>query len=156
MATRSFKEIMETAEKPVPPPVGTYRVKCISADLARTQEHNKEMIKVCYQITAGPQEGKKIWNNFVLSPESPESLGFLATHLEAHGIDWSEYEEFGDIASALLGCEVQVTITHRDWQGQPRANVQSYNKIKGGKPAAPEGQKKSGERAPPPPPPVPS
>lgn len=150
MAKMTWSQIASQAEEMRPVPAGTYKAVCTSAEAAVTRT-NKDMIKVQYTVQTGPEKGNKVFGQFVLSPESPQAMGFLMSHIEAHGIDLSKFgsAEFTDVAPHLVGCEVEITVAEGEYEGRKTANIRSFNKIASNKPRSipqPAG--------PPPPPPA--
>src|SRR5512146_1057428 len=69
-----------------PLPVGEYLVVVDKAE-AKQSQTGKDMIKVVFRVVAGPSANRTIFNNFVLSPESPNAVGFFFRHMTAMGLD---------------------------------------------------------------------
>lgn len=123
-------------------PVGEYHVVVDSAEAAKTQ-NGKDQIKAKFKVASGPYQGKgPIFNNFVISPENANAMSFFFQHLAVFGIT-DEYLKqnrptVAQIAGFLVGRQCNVIISHRDWQGQTRMQVDKITKVNpNGVPAAP-------------------
>ena len=157
MATVTWQALMDTAEDMELPPPGKYRVTCTSAEHAITQ-NGKEMVKVTYTIDTGPSKGGKLFNNFVFSPESPQSIGFLINHIGAHGIDLRAYsgdpkDVMEQLSEDIVGCQVEVGMRHREFEGRPMTDIRSFNPVRATSPGTEPAFKapRSGDAPPPPP-----
>lgn len=123
-------------------PIGEYRIVVDSAEAGKTN-NGKDQIKAKFRVSSGPYQGKgPIFNNFVISPESPNAMSFFFQHMDAFGIT-NEYLKknrptVAQLASLLVGRQADIVISHRDWNGQTRMNVDKIIKIKSnGLPTAP-------------------
>lgn len=127
MASANFSDLLRAAQDAgfsnTPP--GTYDVTVIESE-ARQTSAGKDMIVVKFQIVGGPHNGRKVPNNFVISPENATALGFFFRHMRALGLD-DEY--FGQnpspqqVAAALIGRNCRIEVGTRTWNGEEREDV---------------------------------
>ena len=158
MTTVTWETLMDKAKEPQLPAAGVHFVECVDAEHT-VSSTNKEMIKVQYLILTGPDKGAKVFSNFVLSPDNDTALGFLVTHLEAHGLQMSNYrgrpeEVMEELASDLIGKKVEVTVRHKNYEGRKVTDVRSFNKPRQAKDTEPTPKPKTADSMAPPPPPL--
>lgn len=148
----------QAATGPALLPKGDYVGKVASAEAKKTNDGAKDMIVAKFEILAGPAAGQALWNNFVLSPENANALGFFFEHLAALGISdaaFAQQPSMETLASWIvqLARPVILSVSHRTWQGQLR------NQVDGVRPYGADGQAAAppapGAIAAPPAPPVP-
>ena len=93
---------------------------------AKRSSSGKDMLAIRFAVETGPHAGRKVFSNFVISPDSSAALGFFFRKMAALGLD-SEYFDRGPtleaVASDLDGrrCRIQVTI--REWNQQERNDI---------------------------------
>lgn len=106
-------------------PAGEYDVVVDSATVKKSSSQ-KDMISCAFSVESGPHAGRKLFNQFVISPENATALGFFFRHMASFGLD-SDY--FGknppleQVAGDLEGRRCRVTASIREWQGQERNQV---------------------------------
>jgi hypothetical protein len=138
VTTLNFNELLENAEDFEPLPPGEYDLFVETAE-AVTASTGKDMIKVVYRVESGPKKGKKIFNNYVISPESGTALGFFFRNMAAHGLT---KEWFGNnptlplVAQNLVNKRVRAKVGIRDWQGQDRNEIKAVAPPQGAQGAA--------------------
>lgn len=127
MATASFSDLMKAAEDAgfsnCPP--GTYDVRVVAGEAKQTSA-GKDMIVVKFEITGGPHGGRKVPNNFVISPENATALGFFFRHMRALGLDAAYFNQNPSpqqVASALIGRMCRIEVGTRVWNGEEREDV---------------------------------
>jgi hypothetical protein len=84
------------------------------------------MIVVKFEIVGGPHGGRKVPNNFVISPENANALGFFFRHMRALGLDsayFSQNPSPQQVAAALVGKNCQIEVGTRTWNGEEREDV---------------------------------
>ena len=104
---------------------GVYSVECTKAE-ATTASTGSKMIKLVLKITEGPNAGRNLWTNFVLTEDSGFALKRLFGNLEAFGLTMAWLQQgpsFEMVAGALIGRHAQVQVGHRTWQGTERNEV---------------------------------
>lgn len=127
MATANFSDLLKAAEDAgfsnTPP--GTYDVVVTEAE-AKTTSAGKDMIVVKFQIQGGPHGGRKVPNNFVISPENANALGFFFRHMRALGLDsayFSQNPTPQQVAQSLVGKSCRIEVGTRTWNGEEREDV---------------------------------
>ncbi len=116
-----------------PVPVGEYLVVVDKAE-AKQAQTGKDMIKVVFRVIAGPCTNRTVFNNFVLSPESPNAVGFFFRHMAALGLDIKFFEgnpPLSHVAAALVGKQCLIEVTHREFGGAMRDNVDKIKPASG-------------------------
>ena len=132
----SWKELMENAGSGnfEPLPSGDYDVEVVKSE-PTTSSTGKLMYKVQMKVTGGPHNGRIVFNQFVVSPENANALGFFFTHMRALGLDaafFSNEPDSATIAGAMVGKRSRVTLTQRDWNGSPRNEVKKMVPVAAG------------------------
>jgi len=134
-------------------PAGTYRMKIVSSEVT-VFSTGKEGFKVKFEVTEGPHAGHKVFNNFVLSPESAAAMGFFFKHMAALGLPreyFAQNPQPEAVADALMDREAMVKVKPRKYQGQDTDDVKDVLPLTGA-PAAPPQQAAPATPAPPVPP----
>ena len=119
-----------------PLPVGEYSIVIDSAEHTTTQG-GKSMFKTKMKVQGGPHDGRFVWNQFVISPESPKAIGFFFSQMKALGLGQEFFESQPDeqvLANSLVGRTANVTLGQREWQGQVRNEVKSIKPATGNAP----------------------
>jgi Protein of unknown function (DUF669) len=110
-----------------PLPVGDYTVVIDEASHT-TSQSGKLMFKTKMKVEGGPHNGRLVWNQFVISPESPKALGIFFSQMKALGLgkDFFEAQPSEDVVvNSLVGKRANVTVGQREWQGQMRNEIKS-------------------------------
>lgn len=140
MATKSWAELMGSAEQPedfTPLPAGPYTVRVESCEV-KTTKTQKAMFAICYVVTEGPYAGRKIWQNLVVSPESPKAMGFFFADMAKLGAtaEFFATEPAPEaVAAQIAGTSVQVT-TGPQRSDPSRQEVKRITALDGAAPAA--------------------
>lgn len=128
MTTLNWNELMDKAGGGFEAlPVGDYEVTVQAAEAKKTST-DKVMFKVAFTVTSGPHANRKIWNNFVVSPESPPAMSYFFQHMGAMGLTrefFAANPHPDQVAQALVGRSCKLTLEQREWQGQMRNDVKS-------------------------------
>lgn len=127
MASANFSDLLKAAEDAgfsnCPP--GTYDVVVVEGE-AKTTSAGKDMIVVKFQIQGGPHGGRKVSNNFVISPENANALGFFFRHMRAMGLDSAYFAQNPTpqrVAADLVGKTCRIEVGTRTWNGEEREDV---------------------------------
>jgi len=123
----SFKTLLKNAEDFTALPAGDYNCFVETAE-AVTASTGKPMIKVTYRVEDGPKKGKKVFNNFVISVDNGQALGFFFRNMAAHGLarSWFENDPSMElVAQNLVGKRVRLRLGIRNWQGEDRNEVKA-------------------------------
>jgi hypothetical protein len=152
VASTDWNALLETAGsssfEPLPP--SEYEVEVEKAEAKKASSSGKLMFVVTFKVTSGPYANRKLWNNYVVSPESEGAMGFFFRHMKAFGLnaDFFKSNPHEDtVAAALVGKHVKLEVGQRTWQGEIK------NDVKNTKPST---AVSNGSGAPPPPPPPPA
>jgi hypothetical protein len=127
MATANFADLLKAAEDAgfsnCPP--GTYDAKVVAGE-AKSTSAGKDMIVVKFEIQGGPHGGRKVPNNFVISPENANALGFFFRHMRALGLDsayFSQNPAPQKVAADLVGKTCRIEVGTRTWNGEEREDI---------------------------------
>lgn len=116
----------------------TASVKSAMADKAST---GSPMIKITFEVTTGPYATRLVWTNVVLKTDSPGAMRFAMRKLRALGIDvaWlaSENPPLEQVASKIVGAEVQIKVTQRTFNDEVKNDVDTITALDSGVPDAP-------------------
>jgi hypothetical protein len=134
----NWRDLRKTAEDSTKPlPEGMYNVKVDKAEPTKASSSGADMIKTTLVVEDGPHSGRRLWTNFVLSPESPFALNMFFKNLGGFGLGedfFAELEASGAsvetsisvIADALVGRTASGSVTVRQWQGQDRNEINNF------------------------------
>jgi hypothetical protein len=136
----TWNDLLDSAGEGFDPvPDGQYPFTISKAEAAETKT-GKTMFKTQHKIDGGPHNGRVVFNQFVLSPDSPSALGFFFRHMAAMGLDkqfFSKNPTKEQVAEALVGRRGIMKVSMRKYQGQDRNNVDAILPLGGGVPMAP-------------------
>lgn len=115
---------------------GEFPVTVVKSDAVKSQ-NGKDMIKVQFKIDSGTYAGRKLFSNFVISPESPGAMRIFFTQLAVFGLDAVFFASIAGqpptaIATALDGRKAVAIIGKGVWQGQEREEIKGYKPALGG------------------------
>lgn len=123
-----------------PLPNGEYDVVVDSAESVLSK-NGKNMIKVRFKVEGGPSNGRTVFWNAVWSPTREDGTaneGALKAwfgNMAAFGMKtefFSTNPSFEQIADAMTGKKVRVTLGTREWQGQEQNDVKRIKPPVGG------------------------
>jgi hypothetical protein len=98
-----------------PLPDGKYEVS-VEAVEVRPTKTGKQMFVITFLVAAGSSQGRKLWSNIVISPESPVALSIAFRHLAALGADASFFAtepDDSDLCARLISSRAIVTVGRR-------------------------------------------
>ena len=133
-----WSALQQTAQEApdfTPVPAGTYQVKIHSAEAQKTA-NAKDMIKAVFSIVGGPYDGRRLFNNFTISPESPAAMKFFFQHMAAFGIDAGFFSMKPSIAAVAAELErrqviANVVVGMKVWNNEDRNEVKSITALAG-------------------------
>lgn len=108
-----------------PLPNDVYDVFVETAEATKTST-DKDMIKVTFKVQNGPHQGRSVFNQFVISPDSANALAFFFRHMGALGLDeafFAANPPLQHVAAQLVGRTCRVKLSTREYQGQDRNQV---------------------------------
>lgn len=130
MAEFDWNSLMATAEAGVTPvPKGEYEMQVATAIVKPTQG-GKKQIQTKYNIIQGPHTGRTAFKNFVISPESPQSMGFFFRQMNAHGLTsafFTQQPTVEQVAEALIGRLVHVNVEIEPYNGEDRNKLGGFS-----------------------------
>lgn len=115
MGTVNYSQLMESAEEPesfTPLPQGTYDMIVDSVEVKQTKT-GKTMFVLVLKVASGEHQNRKVWNNMVVSPESPKAMGFFFRDMAALGADqafFSGNPDDSDVAAKIMGASVTAKV----------------------------------------------
>lgn len=116
--------------------VGEFPVTVVKSEAVKTQ-NGKDMIKAQFKIDAGTYAGRKLFSNFVISPESPGAMRMFFSQLAVFGLDAAFFASIAGqppsvIAAALDGRKAIAIVDKGVWQGAEREEIKGYKPALGG------------------------
>jgi hypothetical protein len=105
-----------------PLPAGRYDFAVQTAQ-KKTTQNGKTMFVIKAVVESGPQARKAVWNNFVVSPESVDSMGVFFRQMSALGLgrDFFRANPSDDqIVDRLKLARFAAEVGHETWQGVER------------------------------------
>lgn len=131
MSGLNLREVMGNAEGFSTIPEGTYEAVVERASAAATKS-GKEKISIMFKLDGGPNDGRTVWNDFVISPESPTALGIFGRQIGAMlGDGWeATYGTSGEVAAAILAAKPNVVLTLKI-EEYPKDSGNMRNAVKG-------------------------
>lgn len=111
-----------------PLPDGIYDLKVVEASTATTAK-GKTMYKVKAEVQTGPHARRLLWDNLVVSPESPNAMAFFFRKLKAIGLG---HEFFATeptdaaIVAALSGRQFRGKVGSRTYNEKTSNEIQEY------------------------------
>jgi hypothetical protein len=133
-------------------PSGDYDVEVAQADATRASS-GKPMIKAQMSVLFGPHQGRRVFNNFVLSLENPQAVAIFFRHMRSFGLTDEFFASLGTasglepVASALQGRRARLTLGQREWNGEPRNEVNAVKPYTGAPAVAGPGSHPAGPGA---------
>lgn len=127
----ALKKSADDAMRPAPP--GDHVVEIRKSE-AVTNSSGNPMYKVQGVIVSGPAEGKTVFNNFNVTPESQFAMAIFFQHMAALGLDdafFATGPNHAQVAQALIGRRAVWTLDIRQWQGRDRNEVKSITALSG-------------------------
>lgn len=132
----NFNDLLKSADdagfSAVPP--DEYDVEVVKAEAKVSSTSQRNMIVVQLKILAGPHAGKSVFNNFVITTDNPNALGFFFRNMAALGLERTYFESnppLAQVAAALVGRKATVKVSVREWNGSERNQVDSIKKLAG-------------------------
>jgi len=125
-----FSEDIATAEQPDPLPARDYHAEIKAVEVKESSKGNKyfsvqfyispENYPADYPLENNP-DGRVITYNRIMAEDTPNARYRLRKFLEILGVPASKRIDVND----WLGVQVQVTVAHREWQGELREEIAS-------------------------------
>lgn len=113
-------------------PDGEYEAWIDGKVTLKKSGNGKDMWSFAWKIDDGPTKGK-VFDQFVLSPDSAPALAFFFRKMTALGLDeeyFAKNPAFEQVAKDMEGRRALITVGKREWQGQDRNQVNAVKKSK--------------------------
>ncbi len=116
-------------------PVGQYAAQVTKAE-AKQSKNGKLMFAVTFRVISGPKTNRNITDNIVLSPENPRAVQAFFINLRVLGVDEAFLKQTPAptpeaVAAKMVGAKALISVTHREYQGQQRDNVDRISRLTG-------------------------
>lgn len=116
---------------------GEFPVVIVEANVAKTLDQSKDMIKCKVKIESGPFVDRPINVNFTISPDSPVAMRILFSHWAILGLDAKFFAAHPNatlqqIAEALVGRRATAVVAERDWNGRKFEDIKEWKPPLGG------------------------
>jgi hypothetical protein len=111
-----------------PLPDGDYDLQIIEAT-AKVAQSGKTMFAVKAQVTAGAHAKRLVWDNLVVTPDSPAALGMFFRKMTALGLGrefFSSNPSNAQIEAALQNRTFRAQIGSRTWNGSKKNEIKMY------------------------------
>jgi hypothetical protein len=111
-----------------PLPDGDFDLLVVEAT-ATTSQSGKTMFKVKAQVEGGPYNKRLVWDNLVVTPESPAALGMLFKKFHAMGIGRNYFDtnpSNAQIEATLTGRRFRAQIGSRMYNGAKKNEIRNY------------------------------
>lgn len=115
---------------------GEFPLVVIKAEAVKSA-NGKDMIKAQFKIESGTYAGRKLFSNFVISPESSGAMRMFFSQLAVFGLDAQFFASIAGqppaaIASALDGRKAIGIVGKNVYQGTEREEIKGYKPALGG------------------------
>ncbi len=151
MSGVSWRDLRKTAEDATKPLADGWYECVVEKAEATTASTGSPMIKTTLQVTSGTHAGRKLWTQFVFSPDNPNALIFFFRNMAALGLGESFFDSLTqqglDVDSSMLaiaqsigGRQVRVRTAIRKFNGSDRNNVEELQPSESGPGGLPGGQ----------------
>lgn len=110
-----------------PVPAGDYNAT-ITECTATTASTGKPMLKAKFRINGGPHDGRIVFNNFTITADNPNAMGFFFRHMKALGLDadfFATSPSMPKVADAMAGRPATITVGIRQYQGQDQNELKT-------------------------------
>jgi hypothetical protein len=111
----------------------------------------KVMFKVKTEVQSGPHARRLVWDNIVISPENPKSMGIFFSQMGSLGLGkefFGQQPSNEQIASGMKDRVFRGQVGKRTWNGQDRNEINRYMPMTAESVASVPGQVASGAPAP--------
>ena len=134
MPSKTWSELLNDAEEAGGGfsviPADSYDFVIVKSE-ARKSSNQKDMFNIQAKVINGPSQGKNVFNNFVISPESPVSLRIFFQQMKVLGLTGENLFNSNptpeQIASALYGKAFKGTvIIEKDNKGEDRNVIKNF------------------------------
>lgn len=126
----NWDDLVNQAEEAGKPPAPGEKILRVEEAKASQSQSGKPMIRLRYRIVGGPDDGKVVFDQLVISPDNPNALNItFNTMRHCFGIDPGTFRgmPFDQVVQLFVGKTVTgVVTTDREWNGQKQVDVKEY------------------------------
>lgn len=111
-----------------PLPDGDYDLMVVEAT-AKTAQSGKTMFAIKAQVQNGPHAKRLVWDNLVVTPDSPGALGMFFRKMAGLGLNrdfFSQNPSNAQIEAALQNRTFRAQIGSRVWNGSKKNEIKMY------------------------------
>jgi hypothetical protein len=126
MSKLNWADLRDAATGVDPLPVGEYDAEIIAAEATIANNSGRDMIKVRFEVTAGPAKGEMIADNMVIVPDNSNALGVFFRHLRALGFAdtyWKALPSTGQVAKDMTGRKCRIQVVKSAYRGGDETEV---------------------------------
>lgn len=131
MSTKNWSDLIKDAGETgsyEPLPDGDFDLLVVEAT-ATTSQSGKTMFKLKAQVEGGPYNKRLVWDNLVVTPDSPAALGMLFKKFHAMGIGRNYFDTNptnAQIEATLTGRRFRAQIGSRLYNGAKKNEIRNY------------------------------
>lgn len=131
MSSIPFSQLQKMAEESgigQPIPAGRYTVKAVEATAEKTKAGDKDKITVKFSVLDGPHANRKVFNQYVISPDNPNAIAFFFKHMAAFGLTgdfFASEPSMSQVAGAIKDKVVDVDVIIDNYGGEDRNKVKN-------------------------------
>lgn len=139
MAISNWSDLVESAEEVsstefTPLPNGEYTFLVTKSEVRQSQT-GKTGYNIEAEVVEGDHAGRKVFNTFYISPESPKALGVFFNQMAAFGLTKEDYFSAGptdeQVVDDLLGTYFVGTTEQVENNGKTYANFKRFAPFEG-------------------------
>ncbi len=111
-----------------PLPDGDYDLQVLEA-IAKVAQSGKTMFAIKAQVTAGAHAKRFVWDNLVVTPDSPAALGMFFRKMTALGLGrefFASNPTNAQIEAALKNRTFRAQVGSRTWNGSKKNEIKMY------------------------------
>jgi hypothetical protein len=131
MPVRSWTDLLGDAGESTsydPLPEGDYDL--VIKEAKATQSANgKTMYVVTTEVMNGPHAKRRVWHNFVITPDNPNALTWFFRNMGVLGLTreyFASNPSDHQVAEALVGRQFRGQVVIRKWQNQDKNEIKAF------------------------------
>lgn len=133
MPLRSWNDLMEEAggagNSFEPLTDGDYDFVIVECNAQQAKTSGKTMYVAKCQVENGPNKGRLVWHNFVISPENPNALAWFFRNMNVLGLDRAYFNTDPadhQVAQRLTGARFRGQVVTRTWNNQEKNEIKQF------------------------------
>lgn len=128
---QAINDAKEADKEFEPLPVDTYNFVISKVEHVLSKEKKKDMFKITAKVVDGPHKGRSLIHNFVLSPESKQSMSIFMRQMKVIGLDeafFASEPSFERVVNGLNGKVFRADIGQKEnYKGKELPNQNEFN-----------------------------